>query len=290
MSDDFGTVNLRAGDRTREIEVLRQHYKRHREALARMIADAPTDALASGYRRLTAEIDAALGKLDELEGGAPAAPVAPVAPRAEERSTPPHGDPLQADVPQAGGPGSRPIRHSPEVAEPVEAYEEEPRRVGGARVVLILLAALLALIVIGWLVWRASSDRRDEAVVVPAPVDATESIAPVEPEPEPVAAAALAISPASQDYGVIRKGTRATRQFEVTNTTEEPVTIQVARSTCRCLYYEYRALIPPKGKQSVTVTVDGAKAKPGSLTESIAVTAKSDPSVKGTIDLRATIQ
>src|SRR5512138_265563 len=68
MSDDFGTVNVRRGDRAREIEVLRQHYRGHRDALSRLAADAPTEQLAAEYNRLIAGIDDALRKLDELEG------------------------------------------------------------------------------------------------------------------------------------------------------------------------------------------------------------------------------
>src|SRR5436190_18530250 len=67
-SDDFGTVNVRRGERTREIEVMREHYRRHREALAAMMAEAPTEHLANEYRRLLADIDGSLTKLDELEG------------------------------------------------------------------------------------------------------------------------------------------------------------------------------------------------------------------------------
>ena len=40
MSDDFGTVSVKRGDRAREIEVLRQHYRTHRDALVRMVSDA----------------------------------------------------------------------------------------------------------------------------------------------------------------------------------------------------------------------------------------------------------
>ena len=57
MSDDFGTINVSRGERAREIEVLRQHYRQHREALVRMTSDAPTEHLAAEYQRLIVEID-----------------------------------------------------------------------------------------------------------------------------------------------------------------------------------------------------------------------------------------
>jgi hypothetical protein len=67
-------------------------------------------------------------------------------------------------------------------------------------------------------------------------------------EAPPSAAVTLAVAPPSHDYGVIRKGTRATRQFEIANNSNDPMSIQVARSTCRCLYYEHAPVIPPKQK------------------------------------------
>ncbi|HKR66841.1 MAG TPA: DUF1573 domain-containing protein [Thermoanaerobaculia bacterium] len=258
MSDDFGTVNLK---------VIRQQYRRHRESLAQMIADAPTEHLANEYRRLIRDIDVSIGKLDELDGAA----------------TPPPAE--AAGAPQT--PGMRPLVSTYE-AEELPRAEAEPR----SRLPIIIVIALVALAAIGWLIWRASSDRAPEGGTVVEDTVATTSTAPetsatiVPATP----AASLAVKPASHDYGVIRKGTRATRQFEVSNTSDEPITMVVARSTCRCLFYEYRALIPPKGKETVTVTVDGARAKAGALHETIRVTSKSDATVGATFDVSATVQ
>src|SRR6266576_2735568 len=66
MSDDFGTLSVKRGDRAREIEILRRHYREHREALARMIQEAPSEQLAAEYQRLVRSIDASLSKLDDL--------------------------------------------------------------------------------------------------------------------------------------------------------------------------------------------------------------------------------
>lgn len=260
MSDDFGTINVTRGERARELEVLRQHYRQHREALARMVADAPTEHLATEYQRLIAEIDRALGKLSELEGGA----AVPPPPRSPVVTTPE-------------------LRREPEL--PVG--EPEPR----SRVPLILAAALIVLGVIGWLIWKASSDRGEGGAIVETDTSATVSTAPdtaiEEPPPPP---SALAATPASHDYGVIRKGTRAVRQFEITNSSDEPLSVDVARSSCRCLYYEYAPVIPPKAKETLTVTVDGAKAKAGELREVVKITKKTDPTVSATVEVNATIQ
>src|SRR6266542_715914 len=72
MSDDFGTVNVRRGDRAREIEVLRQHYRGHRDALSRLVADAPTEQLAGEYQRLITNIDEA-PSCERVRAGAPPA-------------------------------------------------------------------------------------------------------------------------------------------------------------------------------------------------------------------------
>jgi uncharacterized protein DUF1573 len=258
MSDDFGTINVSRAERAREIEGIRQQYRRHRESLESMIADAPPEPLTTGYRRLVSEIDAALGKLDELS-----------------RESPP-GSPPPPDL----DPGLRPL-----VTTYLPESELEPR----SRLPLILGIAFVALAAIGWLIWRASSNRKTSPLVedttATSATASTETTATQAP-----AAAALTVAPPSQDYGVIRKGTRATRQFEVTNHTDAPITISLPRSTCRCLYYEYQARIDPKGKESVTVTIDGARAPVGNLRETIRVSAKSDPAVGTSFDVIATIQ
>ncbi len=287
MSDDFGTVNIKKGERTREIEVLRQHYRQHREALVRMNADAPTEHLAAEYQRLIAEIDRALGKLSELESAGAASP---------PPLTPPSANPRLKTEPGMRPLVTTPVDHSPDDYDEVEPptprdlpLEDEPR----SRVPLILGVTLVALVLIGWLVWRASTDRGD----TPPLIAESDTNAPTSTAPDtsvenalPSAATTLAVTPAAHDYGVIRKGTRATRQFELTNQSNEPMSVEVARSTCRCLYYEHAQVIPPKAKETLTITVDGAKAKAGALTESVRITKKGDPAVTASVEVRAAIQ
>ena len=69
MSDDFGTVNVKRGDRAREIELLRQRYKAHRDALLQMAREAPSEQLAGEYHRLIRSVESSLAKLNELERG-----------------------------------------------------------------------------------------------------------------------------------------------------------------------------------------------------------------------------
>lgn len=260
MSDDFGTVNVSRAERAREIEVLRQHYRRHRETLSKLIADAPTEHLAAEYRALIAGIDASVLKIDEIEG------------RASGKSEP----------------GMRPLVTTPAMEEGV-AYDEVQSD-SRSRVALILVAALVAFALIGWLIWRASSDRDEPGAVAGQTATTAPATVTEDATVAPAAVSVLAVSPPAADYGAIRKGTRATRQYEVTNSSEEPVTIQVARSACRCLYYEYVELVPPKGKETITVTVDGARAPAGPLRETVKVTAKSDPAVGTSFDVIATVR
>jgi hypothetical protein len=291
MSDDFGTVNVKRGDRAREIEVLRQHYRTHREALARMVADAPTEQLAAEYQRLVASIDVSLRKLDELEGRGGTAPgIAPTSAGL--------GEPQRMGTTAAG---NRPLVSSEPVTDHgVSSYDGPVDRPSGngSRVLLMLVIALAVLGGIGWLIWRASSDHKPAAKQVieqpPSTTNAdtsTDTSAAVTPVPV-AAEASIRIAPAVADYGVIRKGTRAVRQFEITNLTSTPLSLQVARSACRCLYYEYntKAKLQPKAKEALTVTVDGARAKAGALSESIAVTSKDDPNATGTIGVRAVVK
>lgn len=264
MSNDFGTVSVRR-DRSREIDILRQQYNRHRESLASLAADAPSEHLAAEYQRLIREIDQALGKLGEMEGRT----------NAETR------------------PGNRPLMTPPGMITP-DATEPAPATSGVPRVALIIAVGVVVLALIGWLLWRASGERPAGTTIRErtdtAPVTETAG-APVTPAPKPVVAATkLTVTPPIHDYGVIRKGTRAVRQFQVTNNGDQALAIEVARSSCRCLYYDYAGTVAPHAKESITVTVDGAKAKAGALHETLSVTAKKDPAATASFDVNAMIK
>jgi uncharacterized protein DUF1573 len=282
MPDDFGTVSTRRGDRTREIEILRQHYGRHRDALARLIPDAPTERLAMEYQRLVAEIDASLRKLDEMEGRAPTSPgtLADTNPAFKT-----------ATAPGTTAPGTRPLMRTQEAPTSGSMYEPMVGAAPQSRLMLIVVAGVVVLGLLMWLIWRASSDRKGPTPIVEQRPAVTSTTAPPPAiTPAPPTAPALKVAPALADYGTIRKGTRAVRQFEITNTTDRPVQIQVARSACRCLFYDYNGKLAPRGKETITVTIDGARAKAGVLQEQLDVTAKKDPSVRASFAVQATIR
>jgi hypothetical protein len=254
MPEEFGTVNLKQGAQTREIDLLRRHYRTHRDALSRLIPEAPSQHLAAEYQRLVNDIDLAVRKLDELEADT---------------------NPMM----KKSAPGTRPL------VRPQEAPAGTPPALSSSRVrvISIVLSGLVVLLLIGWLIFRASSEPKV------LPVNTTTAPPPaVTPAPAPVAA--LRVTPALADYGTIRKGTRAVRQFEVTNVSDGVVEIEVGRSACRCLYYDYNGKLPARGKETVTVTVDGARAKAGPLKEQVEVHAKNDPAVTATFAVQAMIK
>ena len=303
MSDEFGTVNVRRGDRAREIEILRQQYRRHRESLVSMAAEAPTEALSAAYDHLIQEIDQSLRKLDDLEGRVPqdTQPVIQIDAAGRPISTLTAGGLAAAAAAAAQNeatfrsrptePGARPLVNGPQSFEAAAPEAADPNPV--PRLVLIVAAGIVVLGIIFWLLWKASGDRRAPAVVqqtdTAVSAAAPDTVAPVTPAPRP-AAASLAITPAAQDYGTIRKGTRAVRQFQVTNTTSKPIAVQVTRSTCRCLYYDYVDKLAPGKQETITVTIDGAKARAGNLHEALTVSAKKDPSITASFEVNAVIK
>lgn len=298
-SDDFSTVNMRRGERTREIELLRQHYREHRDALMRLIQGSPSEHLATEYQRLVRDIDGSLARLDELEGRTSSAVGAAV-----PAAAPATRDPL---LNQKTEPGTRIVPPPPPPPPAAAAFTPADETVpaaprSGSRTLFMIAAAILVLAVLGFLVWRAARDRRPERPVIAENTDtsATTVTAPPPVSPAPgtsttassaaVGANALAVAPAIADYGTIRKGTRAVRQIEVTNTTSQPLTYSVARSHCRCLYYDYTGKLAAKKKETLTVTVDGAKAKAGQLAETIAITSKQNASANASFQVNANIQ
>ena len=100
------------------------------------------------------------------------------------------------------------------------------------------------------------------------------------------AALGLILLGALVDYATIHKGTRATRQIEVTNNSSAAVSFSVSRSQCKCLYYEYKDTVAAKAKETVTVTVDGARAKAGTLQETLELNGKKAQQLVDTVPVR----
>ncbi len=273
----------------REIEKLRLHYRTHRDALTRLAGEAPSEQMAGEYQRMILLIDASIRKIDDLE--TTATTVAPPVRGAVPFEAGPDSVTLHDDISARTTAADQPFEHAPEY-DPASPGDGD----NGSRTLLIAVAAIVVMTVLGWLIWRSGTNdgrqtvARSETTQV---VEAQPDPAATSPAPEAVVEKTgdgLKASPAVQDYGVIRKGTRATRQFEIRNMTRSAVNIKLARSACRCFYYEYSEAIAPNATETVTVTVDGAKAKAGALEESIVVSSKKDPAIQTTILVKSSIE
>jgi hypothetical protein len=260
--DDWNTVNIKPGKGgvIRDIDLLRKRYDDHRATLEQLAADAPTEHLARRYRELIADVDSAVAKLDALD----AEPA----------------DPRPAREPAA----ARSWADAPVYAhEPISSTPR--RRPGGGRALLILLAGtfmigILALLFWGWL----RADDPGEPIVRPETTMTDTAPVPV-PEVEPE----LLVVPERHDYGTIRRGARAARQFEIQNQTDATLAIDVKRSACRCLWFEYADTIPARGTTTLTVTVDASKVTGSRLEETVEVATAGDPAASATFVVAARI-
>jgi hypothetical protein len=280
--EEWSTVSVKGQNRSREIEVIRQRYRDHLAALQRLGADSPTERLATEYRRLEEDIRRSIAKLDEIDGRSVA--VDPRVDTAVGRA--PARAAVPADRSVETGTSDRDIYQD----ETIRHDRERPG--SGMRVMLIALVGIAVLAILGFFVWRASSHGKAPDRVVEQRPATSETVREEQPAVPAAAApeALLKIAPASADYGTIRKGTRAVRQFEITNGGTAPVPIRASRSNCRCLFYEYSGQIAPKKKETITVTIDGAKAKKGALDETVQVSSKNDQTMTASFAIHAIIK
>jgi hypothetical protein len=295
--DQFGTVNVRRQQMARELEALRQHYIAHRETLARLEKDAPSEQLALRYIELQREIDVALSKLDELASPSPREdrPTAPGSPHPDPRPATvavPAAPPMPQHRTAPGSPATtadwkeRPVAPAPVHDSIVEAPDDN------RRLLLLVLITVLVLAGLGYLVWRFTAGDKGEPATIVEETAAEETVAPGTVT-ETVAAessSTLTVSPTSHDFGVIRKGTRAVRQFRLANNSDKPVQVSIARSQCRCLWFDYDQTIPAKGSTVLAITVDGAKAKSGALAERVSISANDSTENKSYIELSANVE
>jgi hypothetical protein len=289
-NDEFGTQNVSSQQMARELESLRQRYLAHRDTLSRLEADAPSEQLAVRYAELRHELEMALQKVDELGSGrgtlpgtraavsgAAAAPRTVTATPAPTRGADWQNRSVLSDVTAE----TQPV--------PPEAVGSDATR----RILLIGAVALLVLTLLGALAWRYSKNRAaSKAVIVEqtsSDVTTTQPSTVVETTATESAAAEsdLTVTPEAHDFGVIKKGTRAVRQFRIENHTSRPMTVTIKRSACRCLWFDYDSKVPAKSSTILAVTVDGAKAKAGALKESIELSAGSE---RATVAIRALIE
>lgn len=284
--EDWGTVSIKPKKRSgRDVDALRERYANQRDILGQLAADAPSEHLASEYVRVKEEVETALARLDALETADSTQIGAPDGGRLPAGPTTGRPTWSAAEVREAGSvPGALHAGTSP---SPVVSEDR-------TRLFLIPFVGLILLLLLGYFVWRSFSHRNDaESRIVEQTIAASPSGAsdPIErAAPEPATVAELRITPPSQEFGSIRKGTRAARQYELVNRTGGAIAFKVTRSACRCIYYEYVDHLAIDGKGTLTVTVDGSRAKTGELRESIDITGKADKKPLGSFEVVAAIQ
>jgi len=276
MPEDWNTINLsREKAIGREIEHLRTRYMQHLATLERLITEAPTDHLAGEYERVRQEVELSLHKLSELETGIPAprpapstTPVPAESSVASQKSTRPEDDPFYQTNPS------------------VLVQRDSP-----LRALAIVLIGFVVVALAGYFFWRYVQGRRAGRAETQTAVSSTvpEETAPVREVPAETAAPGFTITPPSQDYGRIRRGTRATRQFELINNTDGEIPLNVSRSTCKCLWFEFVSL-PPGGSTTLTVTIDATRAPRGTLRETITVSSKTNQKLSENVEVTAVIQ
>lgn len=262
MGDDGSTISLRSR-RSRELRSLRNRCEQHQEALRQLEASAPTETLASRYGEILEEIDRTLSRLDELEHPAE---------QAQPMRSPPDAAPTQPGWSEA-----------PMVERPMSPDDDESR----SRPLLMIVLAVILLAILGAMVWWVVG--RDEAppsLQEEALVAETTMIEEVPAEPE---LPALTVEPGRHDFGPVRKGTRAVTQFTLTNQTDQPLQVSIARSDCRCLWFDYADSIPAAGSIPLQVIVDGSRAEAGKLDQIVRIRMGSDETDATTITIQAQI-
>jgi hypothetical protein len=272
--------------RSREIAALRRRYAEHREALGKLMADAPTDRLAQSYARVRAEVEDAISKIDEIEGAAPGglSPLGAAAIAASATEAPPPTHPALRGA-NDSRPGDDPLTIDQELLrDPVP--EQNSRRMAPALVIAGILVLLLLLAFGLWRFMGREAPGRDR-IVEETPVTPVEAIETATPEPPP---SPLAFAPESFDFGVVAKGTRKAQRFTVTNNTDAPVAPRLGRSECRCLWFQNPELIAAGASGVVTITVDGARAAVGPLVETVQISDREKRDVTGTVEIRAQVE
>ncbi|MBW3670936.1 MAG: DUF1573 domain-containing protein [Acidobacteria bacterium] len=288
MADD------RPLDSRRELENLRQRYHEHRRSVRHLLQTAPDERLATRYEATLTELQKSIDQLDRIDRDSPAeSERAPFDPN-QTRSIKPGAAPAAIDTlsTRPGAPfddvgidtKNRGWNHP--VVKDETVQPEQPGHAGERKgPVLAWIAGIIVLIVLvlaAIMYWPEGGEDADAATATLVEENSVE-------EP-PAPPSALSVEPASYDYGIIRKGTRSVHRFTMRNRTDQVLPISISRSECRCLWYDHPPEIPAGESAEVAITVDGARADTGVLTESVIVTSEAEPDARAEIDLTAQIR
>jgi hypothetical protein len=158
--------------------------------------------------------------------------------------------------------------------------EPEPSAFG--RIALILGMAIIVISLLAFFVWKFGGEPRSEdGNPPPAAARATAEAPPVPP---------LSARPEAQDFGVVYKGTRAAKTFQVHNNTDGDMTIELERSRCQCLWFDYPKRIPAGESISISIAVDGDRAPSGLVSEAVVIVSTQPPRFATEIQITAEIR
>lgn len=275
----------------REVDRLRGVYRDHAETLSRLASTSPSKQLARRYQELIADINKAIVGLDDVDHDAAErrSGERPALPPEEARPEPTPRAPEALRAAEQHPEPERPVLSTYSAAAPAEGDDGTVMRVA-----LIIGLAIVLLGVLALFVWKFSGARpaptetaATETAVAPPPKE--EPVTPA-PEPKPEPKSLLGVSPQQHDFGSVAKGASAVRTFEITNRGKSPLTLEISRSKCRCLWYDPPKSLPPGGRGTLTIRVDGSRAPAGILTESVEISAKGKSDASAVIEITADVK
>lgn len=291
MADD------RPLDSRRELENLRQRYHEHRRSVRHLLQTAPDERLATRYEATLTELQKSIDQLDRIDRESPAEPEqAPFDPN-QTRSIKPAATPAATGTLSTRPAASfddvdidtrnRGWNHPVVRDETVEREQPSPAggRKGSALAWIAGIIILIVLVLAAIMYWPEGGESAEDADAATATL-VEENTAEEPPAPPSV----LTVEPATYDYGIIRKGTRSVHRFTIQNRTDQVLPISVSRSDCRCLWYDHPPEIPAGESAEVAITVDGARADAGVLTETVVLTSEAEPEARAEIELTAQIR
>lgn len=279
----------------RELENLRQRYQEHRRTIRHLLQTAPDERLAARYEATLTELQKSIDQLDRIDREANVEQRQPEFDPNETRSVRPSAAPVlpgvgTADTTRSFEDAEFPTQerswNDPVVRDESDLAARDQRPGSGGNSVVAWIAGIIILValVIGAFLFWPESDEAAEDDLATSETVVEDAVA--EPEPPP---AILAVEPSTYDYGIIQKGTRSVHRFTLRNRTDQVLPISVGRSECRCLWYEYPPEIPAGESVELAITVDGARAEAGVLSETVVLTSEANPEARAELDLTADI-
>lgn len=272
----------------RELGVLISRYREHRDTLRRLSASAPDTRLAERYEKLVEALSVTIERLGEMQR--------------TERNAPDElselAMPLIEGTRERSEPSSLPFEDDDELPEDTDERPMDPMESGswdqpfvrdfgdredeetGSKLPLILIL-LVGLPILAGLIWMRATGEPESSERISSESQSEETV--VEETRQ-----SLTVRPASHDYGTVRRGTRSSHTFTISNDTEQTINVTVDRSSCRCLWYDVPdGGLEPGESGRLVITVDGSRVT-GSLAETVVV--RGGSSFSATIDLDAVIR